>query len=371
MTTSEVDALDDSDEERHSVADDDELDETVAIERYDITSFGADYDVEGLVKRLNRGDVFIPPFQRDYVWTQKEASKFIESLLLGLPVPGVFMAREPDSNKLLVIDGQQRLKSLQFFFNGVFNPRETDRTQRVFKLSRVQPQFDGLTYLTLSEQDRVKLNDAIIHATIVKQESPAGDDTSIYYIFERLNYGGRKLSPQEIRTAIYHGPLVDTLMDLNTYRPWRQVYGKESARLKDQELILRFIAFLVDAASYSRPMTEFLNRFSAKYRRANVELLDSWKTAFRETIDVFVAALGKAAFRRERAVNAAVFDSVAAGMARRLQNGPVRDSAAVRAAYEQLLNDGEFREALERSTADERFVQRRLAMATDAFAPVA
>lgn len=352
------------------VTDESEADETVVIDRYDITSFGADYDVEGLVKRLNRGDVFIPEFQRDYVWTSKEASKFIESLLLGLPVPGVFMAREAGSNKLLVIDGQQRLKSLQFFYNGVFNPRPGDRTQRVFKLAKVQPKFEGRTYDTLDEQDRVKLNDAIIHATIVKQESPEGDDTSIYYIFERLNYGGRKLTPQEIRVAIYHGPLVECLAELNTYSAWREVYGPESGRLKDQELILRFLAFYVSAEKYERPMAEFVNRFASKYRRAKTETLETWKTIFRSTIDVFISALGRRAFRPGSSMNAAVFDSMMVGMARRVELGPVSDVSAVRAAYEQLLDDATYSEAVSRSTADEKFVKTRLSMSTTAFAEI-
>ncbi|MFC1592891.1 DUF262 domain-containing protein [Candidatus Omnitrophota bacterium] len=97
------------------VVDDAELDDKVMPLLYRITSFGADYDADGLVNRLQREDIFIPPFQRSFVWTQKEASRFIESLLLGLPVPGVFFARDTDTKKLLVIDGQQRLRSIQSF----------------------------------------------------------------------------------------------------------------------------------------------------------------------------------------------------------------------------------------------------------------
>src|SRR5687768_12335892 len=74
---------------------------------YDVSSYGSDPEVEVLVNRLRRGDIIIPPFQRDYVWRQPEASKFIESLLLGLPVPGIFFATDPTTNKQLVIDGQQ------------------------------------------------------------------------------------------------------------------------------------------------------------------------------------------------------------------------------------------------------------------------
>jgi len=77
--------------------------EAVAEVEYAITSYGADYDVEGLVKRLERDSITIPPFQRDYVWSQQEASRFIESLLLGLPVPGIFLAREPQTEQLTVL----------------------------------------------------------------------------------------------------------------------------------------------------------------------------------------------------------------------------------------------------------------------------
>jgi uncharacterized protein with ParB-like and HNH nuclease domain len=113
---------------------------------YDVTSYGSDPDVEGLVRRIKRGDILIPPFQRDYVWRQPEASRFIESLLLGLPVPGIFFATDPETNKLLVIDGQQRLKSLLFFYDGYFNPRPDDKRRRVFNLVKVQEPFEGKTY---------------------------------------------------------------------------------------------------------------------------------------------------------------------------------------------------------------------------------
>jgi hypothetical protein len=75
------------------IQDQDEHDDEVAPVKYDISTYGADYTVDGLVKRLQKGDIFIPDFQRDYVWNQSEASRLIESLLLGLPIPGVFLQR--------------------------------------------------------------------------------------------------------------------------------------------------------------------------------------------------------------------------------------------------------------------------------------
>src|SRR5436190_11715163 len=128
------------------VADDAESDASLASIQYAITSFGADFDVAGVVERLRQEKILVPPFQRGYVWNVKEASRFIESLLLGLPVPGVFLAREKTSNKFLVIDGQQRLKTLQFFHSGFFNPKEGETSQKVFKLVDVQREFEGCTY---------------------------------------------------------------------------------------------------------------------------------------------------------------------------------------------------------------------------------
>ena len=241
------------------VLDETEQDQTVAPVQYEITSYGADIDTEGFVNRLRRKDVYIPPFQRDYVWSQKEASRFIESLLLGLPVPGVFLAREHDSKRLLVIDGQQRLKTLEFFFDGFFNPTPDAIHKRVFDLQGVQGQFRGKTYEKLEDNDRITLNDSIIHATIVKQESPQGDQSSIYHIFERLNTSGRKLSPQQIRVAIYHGFCINMLHSLNEHEPWRDIYGRRSKTLKDEELILRFLSMFLFAKDYTRPMKDFLN----------------------------------------------------------------------------------------------------------------
>ncbi len=268
------------------VEDDAANDNVVPPIQYEISSYGADYDVEGIIKRLERDDLLIPPFQRNYVWNMKEASRFIESLLLGLPVPGVFLVREQDSNKLLVIDGQQRLKTLQFFYSGYFNPQKGEKKRQVFQLVNVQKKFEGLTYNTLEESDRIKLNDALIHATIIKQESPKNDDTSIYQIFDRLNSEGRLLNPQEIRSAVDHGAFIDLIKELNEHVSWRSIYGAKNNRLKDQELILRFLALFFDKDKYQRPMGDFLNAFSRKHRKAPGDFLKQARILFTDTIDI-------------------------------------------------------------------------------------
>ncbi len=344
------------------IVDDQGVEEEAEFPFYTITSYGADYPVDGLVKRIGDGSIVIPKFQRGYVWSIKQASRFIESLLLGLPVPGIFLSREKDTQKLLVIDGQQRLRTLHYFYEGVFAP-----TDKGFSLQKVQKGFAGATYKTLSDEDRRRLDDSILHATIVHQEVPTEDDSSIYQIFERLNTGGVRLSPQEIRTCIYHGELADLLGKLNDVPSWRAIYGPISRRMRDQEMILRFVA-LYFGGQYQQFMAEFVNKYMGSNRGLTRQSASEITDVFELTINVMNDALGKAAFRPKGPFNAAVFDAVMVGLARRLSHGKVADPAQVRHRYENLLKADPFVAATETGTAHQESVDRRLNLATDAFA---
>lgn len=335
---------------------------------YSITSYGADYPVDGLVKRMDSGDIVVPDFQRQFIWPRARIDRFIESLLLGLPVPGIFLAREPETNKLLVIDGQQRLRTLSAFYKGILRDRR-------FALGKgVQEQFEGRTYETLEEEDRRRLDDSIIHATVIRQDEPSNDQSSVYFVFERLNTGGTLLQPQEIRAAIFQGAFNELLHGLNDYGAWRAVFGPVSNRMKDQELILRFFAFLEGADEYSRPMKEFLNDFMGKHRNLKDLDVDRLSSCFEATIDALSRAVEpRRLFRPGTQINAAVFDSVMVGMARRLATGNGKgapDPDATRTAYDELLQAEKFRQAYGYATADEASVETRLKLATDSFAAV-
>lgn len=226
------------------LGDDDELG---GLSRYAITSYGSDMLVDGIVRRLDEGAIFIPPFQRKFVWSITQASRFIESLLLGLPVPGVFLFKEPHSRRLMVVDGQQRLLTLQQYYRGLFGDRK-------FGLVGVSEEWNGLTYDELSSEDQRELDDSVIHATVFRQDHPTNERSSIYSVFERLNTGGSPLQPQEIRACVYRGQLNDLLSKLANNPNWRQVYRSRSTRKKDEEIILRFLALYHSLDSYERPM---------------------------------------------------------------------------------------------------------------------
>jgi hypothetical protein len=354
---------------------------TTSLDAFTITSYGADYPVDSLVKRIQRGDIYIPEFQRTYVWKLEQASRFIESLLRGLPVPGIFLAKEPITNRLMVIDGQQRLKTLQYFYEGRGSFADKDLKNIPFRLRHVAALFEGKTYEDLSANDRRRLDDAIIPATIVRQEEPEEIDAlpaSLYYIFERLNTGGTQLESQEIRSAIYYGELNILLHQLNKYELWQRIFqGKRDAvkpdtdkRLKDCELILRFLALYFDLSSYGGSMKDFLTGFMRKNRHLECYLKADLENTFFSTIDVVYEALGDSAFRPRRGFHSAVFDAVMVGIARRLRQERRPDSIALAEAYNCLIKDNDFLRVSINAPqiTSAKSVSDRLRLATEAFA---
>ncbi len=344
------------------------LDEEDSVEeslRYEITSYGADYDVDGLVKRLKNGDIKVPAFQRGYVWPIKQASRFIESLLLGLPVPGIFLSREPETNKLLVIDGQQRLTTMHAFFDGIF-----PSSKREFSLVDVEAGFEGKTYKTLADEHRRTLENSIIHATVVKQTDPKDDGSGIYKIFERLNSSGMLLSPQEIRTAIYGGTFSALLSDLNKHAKWRALFGPANKRMRDQELILRFFALSQSQVPYARPMKTFLNNFMNTNKAMTPNNCAVLADLFNRSVSVVYDHIGVKAFKPVSSFNAAVFDAILTGVLRRVEKGPIQNAEQIARSYRDVLASADFQLWTSRSTADDEVVKKRIQLATDAFIQV-
>ncbi len=334
--------------------------------RYGITSYGVDFDVRGLVRRLQEGDITIPVWQRGFVWTPRMASSFIESLLLGLPVPGIFVGTDPVTQELYVVDGQQRLRTLRGFYEGKF-PGGSNK----FALTGVTPRLAGTDYDDLADSARRALDNSLIHATVVRQDSPANDDTSMYQIFKRLNSGGRAVNPQEIRRAVYQGKLMDKIEELNADSHWRSIVGERSPRLKDHEMILRFMAMLLAGDNYSRPMEEFLNVFTQANRNPDDAWLRHTTDLFERTVAAFADSMGTRAFRRVttrgHVVNAAIFDSMSVGLAKRIEEGVTPRADAIRDIHNRLVSDEDYLDAVTTGTSDARSVNSRLSLAKTAF----
>lgn len=265
------------------------------IDEYDVTATPNDFNVLTLVSFMQSGAVKIPGFQRNFVWDKVRSSKLIESLILGIPVPQLFLY-EQEKNLFLVIDGQQRLMSIYYFNLGRF-PRKDKRGElrMIFdehggipdhilhdneffedfdlRLSGDLPgknnKFHGLKYNTLEEY-KTQFDLRPVRNIVVRQNSPEEDDSAIYEVFNRLNTGGVNLRPQEIRTSMYHSSFYDVLYRINADKRWRRVLRSErpDLHMKDIEILLRGFAMLISAQTYAPSMVRFLNRFS-KQSQAN------------------------------------------------------------------------------------------------------
>ncbi|MCY4073514.1 MAG: DUF262 domain-containing protein [Chloroflexi bacterium] len=336
----------------------DDQDEGTDVAEYRITSFGIDYDVDGIVRRLNRGTIGLPAYQRAYVWPIGRASKFIESLLLKLPIPGIFLYRAHGSHNQMIIDGQQRLETLRRFYEGTFDNRE-------FALTHVRQQFEGLRYRDLRDDQRATLDDSIIHATIVKQDEPDDGGSSQLEIFQRLNANATPLSAQEIRAASFGGSFCDLLVTLNDNEEWRELFGRKHRRRRDEELILRFFALYFSSHKYQRPMKGFMNNFMSSNRGLKRYPRQQLESLFVNTINNVLNKIGRRAFKPTRAVNASLFDSLMVGLGRRLEKGPIFSD--IKDEFGGLLENEEFKTAIGYRTSDVDRVSTRIQLATEAF----
>ncbi len=332
---------------------------------YEIVSIPADFTLEGLLTKWKKGQLKIPGFQRKFVWTQRQASRLIESFLLGLPVPSLFLYADPDTGDQQVIDGQQRLMSVVQFFEGTFKNAKmaNGKMFRLIGLGEDSP-YSNLNSHELEERlpaKFAKLNDAVMRAFIVKQLDP-NDATSVYHIFERLNTGGTILLGQEIRNCVYHGKLNDLLNRLNTDPAWREIIGKDMPddRMRDVEMILRFVALYFFADDYKKPMKDFLSTVMKKKRNLPEDEARSLAETFRTTCTKVVAILGGRAFHKDGGrMNAAVFDAIFTAIAERVNDLP----EDLRDRCDSLMYDEEFKTNASRRTTDTSAVARRLELA--------
>lgn len=314
--------------------------------RFNVTSFGWEPDVEGLVKRIERGEIVVPKFQRKFVWQGPERSRFVESLILGLPVPTVFLAKDSFTGKMNIVDGQQRLITLQKYFNGEFalsgKTIQEDLRGRYFSRKVAK----GKRQSVLEEADQISLSDAIIRAIVIHPD-PAVDDTefgaeynkAVIQIFSRLNTSGKPLQAQEVRSCVFHGALNVCLHHMNQVESWRDVFGPEHGRLKDKEALLRYIALMRNGEKYSSPMPRFLDAFMQEHR--NITEAESTKllSNFERAMKLIVAAKGAAFFKRGGTFLLSRFDAIIVAVTEILSKNANVTADALRVQIDQLLND--------------------------------
>ncbi|TXI98119.1 MAG: DUF262 domain-containing protein [Aquabacterium sp.] len=334
-----------------------EVDESPFVE-FDISVSPADPTLELLANKVMQGDIIVPFYQRKYVWKIEQASRLIESFLMGLPVPQVFLYVN-DEDQLEIIDGQQRIMSVKYFFEGYFGEPDQHGRRQVFKLKGLaeRSEYNGKTFLELSTRDQRRLRNTALRAIHIKQLKPSKRNDSVFHIFERLNTGGTRLKPQEIRNAVYRGEIVTQLKALNDNAKWRKILGvqREDKNQKDVEIVLRLFSLFESWEKYEKPMLGHLNRQMHDNRDFNDERAERFKHRFKSVVDLLCETIPKP-FRPRGVINLAMLDSVMIAL---LEDETI-GAKQMKAGYEAITADDEFKKYTGGATTDTQMVRERI-----------
>ena len=315
-----------------------------------------DFSIGTVLDYFKKKHIFIPVFQRRYVWTQAQASRLIESLIIQCPIPVIYLNQEQDE-RLSVIDGNQRINAIASFNDNQFELRGLT----------AYPELEGMRFYELDPRfQRHILNRTLRCIVIMKDTHPQVK----FDVFERLNSGAVGLNAQELRHGIYHGKLIDHVEGLAKRKEWKELLGlRNDKRMRAEEFVIRFLAFWQMRTSYRKPLAEFLNNFCEQNRNPSPEELVKFDQAFDLAIWNVNQLFGEHAFalvsqsgETLSKFNAALFDAemVAATEIGKRIKVPAPKRNEFFKSFTSLLEKEEMQKAVTRATSDEQMVKYRL-----------
>lgn len=323
-----------------------------------------DKSVGDLVAMVKTNEIILDPdYQRNYIWENSKASLLVESFLLNVPIPIIYVSEEQDG-RWSVVDGLQRLASLRRFFDDEF------------KLSKLEvfQELNGLPFSKLPPKAQRTLKNGILRIIVILQESHSEIK---YDIFQRLNRGSIRLNEQELRNCLYRGELTSALREARTNTTFLRVIGLKEPhrRFHDEELILRCLAMAegydresATLPGYPNKMKSFLNSYMDTHKTTSAEAVRQLLVRFQRTIDGIDEVFGSKAFRRpigggntDSRLNRALMDGVFVSFWHLPGAQLIAKADKVRSINETLVDsDGDFADALIYGTSDRKRVEYRV-----------
>jgi hypothetical protein len=330
--------------------------------------------ISALISMIDTQINLNPDFQRRERWSVERQSRFIESLIMNVPIPPVFLG-EDDYGKYVVLDGRQRLTAVSGFLKNEFT----------LKKLAVWKELNGLSYSDLIKRDSAKyLNRRFVPAVVILKESSSEVK---YDVFDRLNTGGVVALPMEIRNALYRGGFSELLLRLSRTKefcslwgiPTQQIEAEKNPifqRMDDLELVLRFFA-LSDYAKMNVKFRDYLGEYMGIRNR---EYKADTSIAARDEARFIHAAVNSLRIFGDRA-----FERVPSGTATPKRSAPVADAIMialadqdssqiserqienVRKARDELFKNESFVKAISAGTNGLTAIKNRIELARDAF----
>lgn len=312
-----------------------------------------DFTVSTLLNSYLAGNIYIPEFQRGYVWSDAQASRLVESLIIQCPIPVIYLSQDKEE-KMAVIDGQQRIKSLHRYINNEFE---------LIGLT-AYPELEGNRFHQLDSRFQRHIQNRTLRCmTILKETHPQVK----FDIFERLNTGSVKLSFQELRHAMNFGPFMKLVEHLATNKFLKSAAKVKAKRMKHEELIIRFLALKFSRTKYEKPLTFFLNKFSEENRSADSKILQKFEKEFNETIKFVEDNFGPEAFKISYKgtivsnFNAALYDGVMIACSDfRNKTLKSKKKPSHSDLMEYIEKNTDLKKAISQATSDENQVKTRI-----------
>jgi len=317
--------------------------------------------VDQLVARIEHNEIDLnPSFQRAFVWNKRRQSRLIESLLLRIPIPVFYVAADEEEN-WSVVDGVQRMSTIYNYVSGGFLLGQLEYLD----------QLVGSSYDTLPRAMQRRINETQLVVNIIEPGTP---DDVMFNIFRRINTGGMPLRGQEIRNALYPGPVRDYLENLANTMEFLDATDRaiKPDRMDDRECVLRFLAFYITSWKHynANNLEGYLGQTMTKVNEMTQESRDLFAEDFKNAMHYAHLVFGDDAFRKRysrndsrKPISKALFESWSVQFARCSQSQLkllVERREQIKDRFIALMNeDDEFEKAISLSTGIPKRVQKR------------
>jgi hypothetical protein len=323
--------------------------------------WGTDWTVETVLAQLKRGNIELNPrFQRRDAWNKTAKSRFVESVVLGLPIPQVVLAEHPEQRgRYIILDGKQRLLALMQFAG------YAEGNSNGFGLSGLDVRTDlarkKYKHFERDPNLRADLDAFLTHTlrTVVIRNWPSLG--FLHIVFQRLNTGSLKLSPQELRQALAPGKFTDFVDDTTIdARETQILLGRETPdpRMRDVELMVRFLSFKLRLPEYTGRMKEFLDTTCVYFNKnwtSNEAKINATTEDFKAGVRALEGVFGQERIARKpesRLFNRSIFDTlIYYASDNDTRAAMLENREAVQQAYAALFENDDFKIAVESDTA--------------------
>ncbi len=294
-----------------------EAEQQIVLVSKKIEFYVTEYSVEVLVLKMNKDELVIPQYQREDTWEAERKSRFIESLLMGLPIPFLFFWEMQDGN-LEIVDGSQRLRSITQFLGDEFRLEELDQLTAL----------EGFRFSDLSESRQKKVKNRSIRGIILNEKA---DEKSRFEVFDRINTGSKIANQAEVRRGVLTGPFQKLVIELAEDPAFCALAptSDNMRKLRERdELITRFFAYGDGLEEYRDRPSDYLFDYTKKMNEAfekNDKMIDAYRLRFEQMV-VFVQKAFPYGFYRSKTANKKTprtrFEALAIGSYKALQQKP-------------------------------------------------